>query len=86
MLHCVDDFAKLVNLDKGAKTEISILDPLDWDVNGSYTDVLEAVRKASRGNDVRVYRVALDSTRVEYWLITRDGDRIVGAKALAIES
>lgn len=62
------------------------MDPLDWDSNGQYTNVIEAVRKASKGNDVRVYKVVRDETRVEYWVITRDEDRIVGAKALAIES
>ncbi len=69
-----------------AKAEISIMDPLDWDSNGQYTNVIEAVRDASKGSDVRVYRVVRDKTRVEYWVVTREGERIVGAKALAVES
>jgi hypothetical protein len=81
-----EEFAKLIEHWDVAKAEISILDPLDWDSNGQYTQVLEAVRDASKGNDVRVYRVVRDETRVEYWVITRDGERIVGAKALAVES
>lgn len=68
------------------KADISIMDPLDWDAQGQYGSVIEAVRDASKGNDVRVYKVVRDATRVEYWVITRDGERIVGAKALAIES
>lgn len=64
------------------------MDPVDWDSRGQYHNVVEAVRQASRGNDVRVYRVVRDTTRVEYWLITRDdeSDRIVGVKALGVES
>lgn len=70
-----------------AGAEISIMDPLDWDVNGQYGEVIEAVRDASKGSDVRVYKVVRDSTRAEYWVVTSvDGERIVGAKALAIES
>lgn len=62
------------------------MDPLDWDSKGEYVKLLEAVREASRGNDVRVYRVVRDSSRVEYWLVTVEEGRIVGAKALGIES
>lgn len=66
------------------------MDPIDWDRNGQYTDIVEAVRKAGKGNDVRVYRIAKDGSRVEYFVVTRQGDgkdaRLVGVKALAIES
>ncbi|KAM3427729.1 hypothetical protein MY4824_009270 [Beauveria thailandica] len=81
-----EEFAELIEHWDVAKAEISILDPLDWDSNGQYRQLLEAVRDASKGNDVRVYRVVRDTTRVEYWVITRAGERIVGAKALAVES
>ncbi|KAJ4153127.1 hypothetical protein LMH87_009631 [Akanthomyces muscarius] len=81
-----EEFAKLINHWDVAKAEISIMDPLDWDSNGQYTNVIEAVRDASKGSDVRVYRVVRDKTRVEYWVVTREGERIVGAKALAVES
>lgn len=66
------------------------MDPTDWDRNGQYKDIIEAVRKAGKGNDVRVYRIVKDSSRVEYFVVTRQGDggdaRLVGVKALAIES
>jgi hypothetical protein len=65
---------------------VSILDPMDWDQRGQYTKLLEAVREASRGNDVRVYRIAKDATRVEYWLVSTTDGKLVGAKALAIET
>ncbi|ATY63188.1 hypothetical protein A9K55_009107 [Cordyceps militaris] len=81
-----EEFAKLIHHWDVAQAEITIMDPLDWDADGKYTAVLEAVRDASKGNDVRVYRVVRDKTRVEYWVVTRESERIVGAKALAIES
>lgn len=66
------------------------MDPFDWDSEGQYTEVLDAVRKAGKGADVRVYRVARDGTRVEYWVVTCEGKgesaRLVGAKALAVET
>lgn len=62
------------------------MDPADWDAQGQYTEVIGAVREASKGNDVRVYRVGRDTTRVEYWVVSRSEERIVGMKALAIES
>lgn len=66
------------------------MDPIDWDRNGQYSKIIEAVRKAGKGNDVRVYRIVKDRSRVEYFVVTRQGDgkdaRLVGVKALAIES
>lgn len=73
-----------------AKADVEISDPIDWDSNGQYTDIIDAVRKAGKGNDVRVYRVARDGSRAEYFVVTRAGDgkiaRLVGVKALAVES
>jgi hypothetical protein len=68
------------------KADISIMDPTDWDSKGQYNKIIEAVRQATEGNDVRVYRVARDGTRVEYWVISRGEGAIVGVKALAVES
>lgn len=48
--------------------------------------MLEAVRQATAGNDVRVYRVVRDATRVEYWLVSSKDGKLVGAKALGVES
>ncbi|KAF4123819.1 Conserved hypothetical, protein [Geosmithia morbida] len=80
------EFAELIGHAKPDSADVTILDPLDWDSKGQYIKILEAVRQASQGNDVRVYRVAKDGSRVEYWLITREEGRIVGAKALSVES
>ncbi|CAN8103715.1 unnamed protein product [Discula destructiva] len=85
-----EEIAKLVDHWDPTKAEIEILDPTDWDQNGQYKDVIDAVTKAGKGNDVRVYRIVKDKSRVEYFVVTRLGDgksaRLVGVKALAIES
>ncbi len=52
---------------------------------------MDATRKACKGGDVRVYRVTLEGTRVEYWVVGVDAtekakERMVGVKALAVES
>lgn len=82
----LETFASLINLPNANDAEISILDPSDWDSRGQYTKIVEAVREASRGNDVRVYKVVRDQSRVEYWVVTAEGKKILGVKALAIES
>lgn len=70
--------------------EVQILDPVDWDSNGQYGVVVDAVREAGQGNDVRVYRVVRDGTRAEYFVVTTEGKgkgaKLVGVKALAVES
>ncbi|QYT01431.1 hypothetical protein H0G86_008469 [Trichoderma simmonsii] len=82
------EFAKLINHWDAENAQIDIMDPVDWDSQGEYGNVIDAVREATKGNDVRVYRVARDLTRAEYFVISRDdeGGRIVGVKALGIES
>lgn len=81
-----ETFATLINLPNPKQADVDILDPLDWDSRGQYTDVINAVREASAGNDVRVYKVVRDRTRVEYWVVTREDGKLVGVKALAVES
>lgn len=87
---CAEEIAKLVGHWDPAKAEVEILDPVDWDRNGQYKEVIDAVREAGKGNDVRVYRIVKDNSRVEYFVVTRAGEgkgaRLVGVKALAIES
>lgn len=63
---------------------------MDWDTQGQYKDIIDAVTKAGKGNDVRVYRISKDGVRVEYWVVTTEGKgsnaKLVGVKALAVES
>ncbi|KAJ2973013.1 hypothetical protein NUW58_g9049 [Xylaria curta] len=87
-----EEFATLIRHPDPSKAEeeISILDPADWDPQGQYAAILDAVSKVTKGADVRVYRVARGGARVEYWLVSSEGKgadaRLVGAKVLAIES
>ena len=66
------------------------MDPFDWDRQGQYKNIIDAVTQSSKGNDVRVYRVGKSSTKVEYWVVTVYGEgkqgRLYGIKALAVES
>ncbi|QUC23844.1 uncharacterized protein UV8b_08085 [Ustilaginoidea virens] len=80
------EFARLINHWDADSADVSIMDPVDWDCHGQYSGIIDAVREATKGNDVRVYRVVRDATRSEYWVISRDEGRIVGAKALGVES
>ncbi len=69
------------------RARIEIMDPLEWDPDGQYKKVIDAVTQASKGNDVRVYRVTSKGARVEYWVVTTTDDgRLVGLKALSVES
>lgn len=82
------EFAKLIHHWDAENAQVDIMDPVDWDSDGQYANIIDAVSEATRGNDVRVYRVARDLTRAEYWVISRDDKegRIVGVKALGVES
>ncbi|KAI0013206.1 hypothetical protein F4779DRAFT_613735 [Xylariaceae sp. FL0662B] len=83
-------FASLIQHPTPSTAQIEIQDPADWDPQGQYRSILEAVRKAGKGNDVRVYRVSKGGVKVEYWVVTTEGKganaKLVGAKALAVES
>ncbi|KAI1311799.1 hypothetical protein F5Y03DRAFT_342362 [Xylaria venustula] len=85
-----EELATLIHHPDPSKADIQIRDPADWDTQGQYKAILDAVSKAGKGNDVRVYRIAKGGVKVEYWVLTTDGKgadaRLVGAKALAIES
>ncbi|EGO56751.1 hypothetical protein NEUTE1DRAFT_84250 [Neurospora tetrasperma FGSC 2508] len=88
MLPDEETFASLINHPNPAEAEIEIFDPVDWDRNGQYIDLIDAVTEASEGRDVKVYRVVKDSVRVEYWVVSVsvDGKLLVGVRALAVES
>ncbi|KAK3986219.1 hypothetical protein QBC44DRAFT_248660 [Cladorrhinum sp. PSN332] len=82
-----EEFAKLIGHWDPANAEIEILDPVDWDSRGQYNKVVEGVRQAGGGGDVRVYKVGRgDGVRWEYWVVTVKDGKVVGAKVLAVES
>ena len=59
----------------------------DFDPRGQYKDVLDAVTRAG-GETPTVFKVQHGSTRAEYYIVSLDAEheRIVGLKALAVES
>ncbi|KAI0124476.1 hypothetical protein F4776DRAFT_629902 [Hypoxylon sp. NC0597] len=85
-----EEFASLIQHPDPSNAQIEIQDPADWDPQGQYKSILDAVQKVGKGNDVRVYRVSKGGTKAEYWVVTTEGKganaKLVGAKALAIES
>lgn len=87
----IEAFADLIGHPDPSNADIEILDPVKWDSKGQYKDLVDATRKACMGGDVRVYRVPLGGTRVEYWVVgvdrgTKGKNKLVGVKALAVES
>ncbi|CAK7238891.1 MAG: hypothetical protein STHCBS139747_000312 [Sporothrix thermara] len=80
-----DEFISITDSEHSADN-ITILDPVDWDKQGNYTPLIDELREESKGNDVRVYRVQVDSTRVEYWLVSTLDGSLLGYKVKAIES
>ena len=81
----IDEFISITDSEHSADN-ITILDPVDWDKQGNYTPLIDELREESKGNDVRVYRVQVDSTRVEYWLVSTLDGSLLGYKVKAIES
>ena len=52
-----------------------------------YKKVVDAVKQEGNG-EVKVFRVEIDGTRAEYWVVGVDEKegRVVGLKALSVES
>ncbi|CAL5869755.1 uncharacterized protein PFLUO_LOCUS3985 [Penicillium psychrofluorescens] len=89
--------SSLISPDADLSKAISTLSPSSFDPKKKYASVLDAVRAAAvekaEGEDqskvdVKVYRVELDSTRVEYWVLALHApeSRLVGLRAKAVES
>ncbi len=76
----IDDMKQL--LSHGAEVET-----VDEKGFGEYQKVIKVVKEAGNGK-VAIYRVHHGSTRAEYFVISvdEDGGRVVGLKALAVES
>lgn len=81
-------FAKAINHPNPKDAEVAILDIAEWDPQGEYKEVVDAVREAVKGGDVRVYRVSREKggSRVEYWILGVEGGKLIGVKALSVES
>jgi hypothetical protein len=77
---CADDLKKLIGKDE-------IEDVKGTGFESQYKKVVDAVKQAGNGT-VKIFRVELEGTRAEYYVVTVDEKegRIVGLKALAVES
>lgn len=78
-----DEFKDLI----GHTDEVSTLGTEEFDPKGQYKEVLAAVEKAGDGM-VRIFRAHHGKTRAEYYVVAfdKEGERIVGMKAKAVES
>ena len=69
------------------KSEVSTLSQKEFDPEGRYKEVVEAVEKAGDGK-ARVFRVEMGRARAEYWVVGFDKGkgRVVGLRAKSVES
>jgi hypothetical protein len=79
-------FASLVNHPNPDDASVEIMDVAHWDTRGEYKELVHATREATRGSDVIVYRIGTGGARFEYWLVGVEGGKMLGVKALAVES
>lgn len=78
-----NEFGELIEHD----SEVSTLTTKDFDPHGEYQKVIKAVEQSGDGM-ARIYRVEHDRTRIEYYVVgfDKEGGRVVGLKAKAVES
>lgn len=82
------DFQKCLGA-KGEKLHVTELSPQEFDPKGHYKDVIDKVKSAGHGegsNGVKIFRVELDKTRAEYYIVTIGDRKLVGVVAKAVES
>lgn len=79
----LDEFGELI----GTKSEVSTLRTKEFDPQGRYQEVLQAVEKAGDGKS-RIYRIETGKATAEYYVVGFDekGGRVVGLKAKSVES
>ena len=75
-------FGKLI----GHKGQVSSISVKDFDKQGKYANVLKAVD--GEGEGMAIFKFQHDSTRSEIYIVTLNAanERVVGLKALSIES
>ena len=83
MIFPEDEFGKLIE----HESEVSTLSAKEFDPQGEYGEVMDAGNKSGHGK-TRIYRVEHDKTRLEYYVVSfdKEGGRVVGLKAKAVES
>lgn len=97
VLQRIDQLSSLISPDADLSQAISTLSPSSFDPKNQYGPALDAVRAAAAepesgadksAVDVKVYRVEISSTKLEYWVLALEGveGRVVGLRAKAVES
>lgn len=80
------DFKKAL----GAKAEQGDIEELslqEFDPRNQYAEIIERVKKAGSGKkEVKIFRVELGRTRVEYYIVTVGERKLVGVVTKAVES
>jgi len=67
----------------GTVTELSLS---EWDPKNQYKNIVDAVKKATTDGNVKVFKVELEGTRAEYYIVGLVEGKVVGLKALSVES
>jgi hypothetical protein len=84
------EFKRCLSKSHSSNREVEQLSVEDFDPREEYKDVIGAVGQAgSEGKaDVKVYRVEVSKTRVEYYIlaVAEGGRKLVGVVAKAVES
>ncbi|OAP55508.1 hypothetical protein AYL99_10481 [Fonsecaea erecta] len=81
-----DEFANCLKSGGGGAV-VEELSPRDFDPRGQYGEVIQRVEQAGKGKaGVKVYRVELGKTRVEYYILTLGDRMLVGVVTKAVES
>lgn len=86
-LPSVDEFKKALEADRSAGKDSSVeeLKLKDFDPRDQYTEIVDRVKRAGSG-DVKVFRVEVGATRVEYYIVTTGDRSLVGVVTRAVES
>jgi hypothetical protein len=87
---CCGTMADLVTTEQlkellGHGDEVEELSVGKWDPKGQYKNVVDTVKKVVNGK-VKVFRVALSGAREEYYVVGVKDDKVLGLKALSVES
>jgi len=73
----------------GAKAEqgdVGELSVKDFDPMGQYADIIDRVKSAGDGKGVKIFRIEVGATRVEYYIVTLGVGKLVGVYTKAVES
>jgi hypothetical protein len=69
----------------GHGEEVEEMGVKEWDPKGQYKKVVDAVKKAVDG-EVKVFKVGLEGSRLEYYVVGVGEGKVLGLKAMSVES